>query len=60
MTDQANPAAAGDTGSRAEPSWDDFEVRLTAALLCVSYGDHATAKRVSRGRFTCRWTTSTW
>ena len=32
MTDQANPAAAGDPGSRAELSWEDFEARLTAAL----------------------------
>ena len=32
MTDQANPAAAGDPGSRAELPWDEFETRLAAAL----------------------------
>jgi len=32
MTDQANPPATGDPGSRGELPWDDFEARLVAAL----------------------------
>jgi hypothetical protein len=32
MTDPANPASSGDTGSRAELTWDDFEERLASAL----------------------------
>ena len=32
MTDQANPASPGDTGSRAELTWADFEARLVSAL----------------------------